>query len=338
MQNNATRDRLQRPLRDLRLSVTDRCNLRCTYCMPADRFHDEYDFLPRADLLSFEELTRASRLAVALGVEKIRITGGEPLMRRNLPKLVVKLAEESGVGDLALTTNGVLLERQARELRAAGLTRVTVSLDSLREDTFRGINGGRASVREVLDGIAAAQEAGFRSIKVNCVVQRGVNEDDIAPLAEHFRHSGIVLRFIEFMDVGSMNQWKLDKVVSAEEVLARITARHALEKLPARYPGEVAERYRYADGGGEIGIIASVTQPFCGGCNRLRLSANGALYTCLFATKGTDLRIPMRQGASDADLVALIREIWKSREDQYSMQREAVAPQTDRVQMYHIGG
>jgi cyclic pyranopterin phosphate synthase len=331
-------DRFQRPLHDLRISVTDRCNLRCTYCMPADFYHEQYEFLPRAALLSFEELTRIARIAVDLGVEKLRITGGEPLLRRDLPTLIRMLTEETRVPDLALTTNGILLPRHATALRDAGLKRATISLDSLREETFRAINGNRGSVGEVLDGIAAAQDAGFDDIKVNCVVQRGVNEDDILPLAAHFHGTGVTLRFIEFMDVGTLNAWEQGKVLPAAEILARLATRYDLEPLDAHYPGEVARRYRYSDGGGEVGIIASVTQPFCGDCSRLRLSADGTLYTCLFAQNGTDIRSPLRDGATDADLRDLLGGVWRTRTDRYSAERDSVGTSRDKVEMYHIGG
>jgi cyclic pyranopterin phosphate synthase len=332
-------DRLARPLQDLRISVTDRCNFRCSYCMPAEIFGDDYAFLPRAEVLSFEEIERVTRIFVALGVQKLRVTGGEPLVRADLPKLIALLARIDGVQDLALTTNGYLLASQARALADAGLRRITVSLDSIDPDTFAQMNGRGLPLERVLAGIEAAEKAGLGPIKLNSVVQRGVNDHQVAELARHFRGSGHIVRFIEFMDVGTRNGWKLDQVVPASEILERIRAELDLVPLEPNYAGEVAKRWSYADGSGEIGIIASVTQPFCRGCTRLRLSADGHLYTCLFAHAGHDLKTPLRDGEDDAALAKRIRGLWHVREDRYSELRTAETPERDgRVEMYQIGG
>ena len=326
-------------MRDLRISVTDRCNFRCTYCMPREVFGHDFQFLRRDQLLTFEEIVRLSRLAVALGVEKIRITGGEPLLRRGVEDLVAMLAElrADGLSDLTLTTNGSLLRAKAPALRAAGLDRVTVSLDSLDDGVFQAMNDVRFPVAKVLDGIDAAAEAGF-PVKVNMVVKRGANEHSILPMAERFRGTGHVLRFIEFMDVGTTNGWRLDDVVPAEEIISTIAAAWPLEPVAPNYPGEVASRRRYLDGAGEIGVIASVTRPFCGGCTRARLSAEGSLYTCLFAERGTDLRDPLRSGATDADLERLLGGLWRRRDDRYSEIRSAATTARPKVEMSHIGG
>ncbi len=339
-------DRSGRPLRDLRISVTDRCNFRCRYCMPRERFGSNFPFLRRQDILSFEEIVRLSRLFVARGVTKLRLTGGEPLLRKDLPRLVEMLGRLGA--ELALTTNGALLARHARALASAGLDRVTVSLDALDEAVFQRMSDApRFHVTDVLAGIEAARIAGLGPIKVNCVVRRGVNEDQIEPLVRHFRGSGCTVRFIEFMDVGSTNGWRLDEVASGREILRRLSALAELEPLQPTTPGEVARRYRFADGGDEIGVITSVTEPFCGACSRARLSANGQLYTCLFATQGTDLLGPLRAGESDAQLDARITTVWRAREDRYSEQRaEAVGPRDprrlptvqSRVEMSYIGG
>jgi cyclic pyranopterin phosphate synthase len=338
------RDQLGRPLRDLRISVTDRCNFRCPYCMPAEVFGARYEFLPKPELLTFEEIERLARLFVELGVEKLRITGGEPLLRHDLPGLVRRLAAIPGLRDLTLTTNGMLLERQAPALAAAGLHRVSVSLDSHDESVFRQMSGGRTGPRTVLAGIEAAVRAGLTPVKVNCVVQRGVNDAGIVDLARAFKGTGTILRFIEFMDVGTLNNWNLAHVVPAREILERIDAVMPLEPVERSYRGEVANRYRYRDGGGEIGLIASVTQPFCGDCTRARLSTDGKLVTCLFATGGTDLRGPLREGASDAELRARIAGVWRLRRDRYSEERAAntdlsgsAAPRP-KIEMYQIGG
>lgn len=331
-------DSFDRPLRDLRISVTDRCSFRCTYCMPREIFGRDFAFLPPGQVLSFEEITRLTRVFLSLGVEKIRLTGGEPLIRRDLPELVAMLAPLPGLRDLTLTTNGARLPQLANALKDAGLQRVTVSLDSLDDSVFRAINGVEFPVLRVLDGIAAAQEAGLTPVKINMVVQRGVNEDSIVPMARYFHHSKCNLRFIEYMDVGATNGWRLEDVVPASEIISRIHAALPMEPLLPNYPGEVARRYRYIDGGGEIGVIASVTQPFCGGCTRARLSAEGRLYTCLFASDGFDLRAPMRGGASDTEIAALIRGLWTVRADRYSEERTEETTRQPRVEMSYIGG
>ena len=338
-------DTLQRPLRDLRISVTDRCNLRCTYCMPREVFGKDFAFLPRAELLSFEEITRLARIAVDLGVRKLRLSGGEPLLRHDLERLIEQLAAlrtpDGKALEIAMTTNGVLLGRKAKALRDAGLTRLTVSLDGLSDATFQRMSDSPVPVARVLEGIAAAQASGLTPLKVNMVVRRGINEHEIVPLARHFRHSGVIVRFIEYMDVGSSNGWRLDEVVPAHEVLARIGAEFPLLAIDPNYHGEVAQRWAYADGGGEIGVIASVTQAFCHACSRLRLSTDGRLYTCLFATSGTDLRDPLRRGADDADLAARIADTWRARQDRYSALRhaETAAPANGkRIEMSYIGG
>ncbi len=330
-------DTLGRPLRDLRISVTDRCNFRCVYCMPKEVFGRDYRFLARAELLTFEEIARLARAFARRGVKKVRITGGEPLLRRDLHRLVAMLAAIGDL-DLTLTTNGSLLARQAAALKAAGLGRVTVSLDSLDDRVFRAMNDVDFPVARVLEGIEAAAEAGLVPVKVNMVVKRGVNEDSVVPMARYFRGSGHILRFIEYMDVGSSNGWRLDDVVPAGEILARLTAELPLEPLEPNYPGEVARRYRYTDGAGEIGIIASVTQPFCRGCTRARLSAEGRLYTCLFATTGFDLRALLRSGASDEELDEAIARLWRGRSDRYSEIRTADTASLPKVEMSYIGG
>jgi cyclic pyranopterin phosphate synthase len=332
-------DRLGRHLRDLRVSVTDRCNFRCRYCMPREVFGPEFAFLPRREILSYEEIARLARLCHRLGLRKVRLTGGEPLLRRDLPVLVEMLAALPDV-ELALTTNGSLLPRRAAELAAAGLDRVTVSLDSLDEAVFRRMNDADFPVSRVLEGIDAALAAGLAPVKVNAVVHRGVNDHTLVDLARHFRGTGVVVRFIEYMDVGTTNGWRMDDVVPAAEIVARLDRELPLEPLPARYPGEVARRYRYADGSGEVGVIASVTQPFCGACTRARLSAEGKLYTCLFATAGTDLRAALRGGATDEELLALLAGVWGAREDRYSEVRTAATAgaRAPKVEMSYIGG
>jgi len=334
-------DRLGRPLETLRISITDRCNFRCVYCMPKEIFGRDYAFLERRELLTFEELTRVAGVFAGLGVRTLRITGGEPLVRRNVEHLVELLAAiERPDGDrleLALTTNGSVLAQKAEALAAAGLRRVTVSLDSLDDDAFRAMNDVGFPVQRVLDGIDAAAAAGL-PVKVNAVVKRGANDKDILALAEHFRGSGHVLRFIEYMDVGSTNGWRLEDVVSAEEIVRRISERWPLETVAAERPDATARRWRYADGAGEIGVVASVTQPFCGGCSRARLSAEGRLYTCLFAARGHDLRAPLRLGASDKELAELLRAIWERRTDRYSELRTAETASLPKVEMSYIGG
>jgi cyclic pyranopterin phosphate synthase len=325
-------------LHDLRISVTDRCNFRCGYCMPQEVFGPGFQFMPRADLLSFEEISRITRLFVAEGVSKLRLTGGEPLLRRDLARLVEMLASIDGITDIALTTNGALLAGHARRLADAGLSRVTVSLDALDDATFAAMNGVGFSVATVLEGIAAAASAGLQPVKVNMVVKRGVNDGGLLAMAEYFRSRGHVLRFIEYMDVGNTNHWQLEDVVPAQEIHDRINARWPLEPIAPNYSGEVATRYRYLDGLGEIGLIGSVSRPFCGGCTRARLSADGKLYTCLFAADGYDLRTPLRNGAPDPELSGLIRGTWVTRADRYSEIRGAETAARHKVEMSYIGG
>ena len=331
------RDTLGRPLHDLRISVTDRCNFRCVYCMPKEVFGRDYTFLPREDLLTFEEIERLTRVFVRLGVRKIRLTGGEPLLRRELERLVEMLARLPEV-EITLTTNGALLAAHARDLRQAGLHRVTVSLDSLDDSVFRAMNDVDFPVDRVLQGIQAAADAGLAPVKVNMVVKRGLNEDSLVPMARTFRGTGHILRFIEYMDVGHTNGWRLDDVVPAAEIVRRIEAEYPLEPVEKNYRGEVAERYRYRDGSGEIGIIASVTQPFCRDCTRARLSADGKLYTCLFATQGHDLRGALRAGANEEALGRILEGIWTLRTDQYSDLRSQATVDLPKVEMSFIGG
>jgi GTP 3',8-cyclase len=333
-------DLLGRPLRDLRISVTDRCNFRCTYCMPKEVFGRDFQFLPRAELLTFDELARLARVFLGQGVQKIRLTGGEPLVRRDLDRLVAMLAGLEGLSDLTLTTNGSLLASKAEALRSAGLRRITVSLDSLDDVTFAAMNDVGFPVAAVLAGIDAAEASGLAPIKINMVVRRGMNEHSVVPMARYFRARGHILRFIEYMDVGHTNGWRLDDVVPASEIVARIDAEMPLEPEAPNYPGEVATRWRYRDGIGEVGVIASVTQPFCGDCTRARVTADGALYTCLFATQGTDLRALLRGGASDDEIALQIARVWARRDDRYSELRGLMtAPASDRrVEMSHIGG
>jgi GTP 3',8-cyclase len=330
-------DAFGRPLRDLRISVTDRCNFRCVYCMPKEVFGRDYAFLPREQLLSFEEIERLARVFAAHGVEKIRLTGGEPLVRRDLELLVGMLARIDGL-DLTLTTNGSLLPQKAQALADAGLGRITVSLDSLDDEVFRAMNDVDFPVERVLAGIEAAAAAGLAPVKVNMVVRRGLNEASVLPMARYFRESGHILRFVEYMDVGHTNGWRLDDVVPAAELVAAIDAELPLEPVEPAYRGEVARRWRYRDGGGEIGLIASVTQPFCGDCTRARISADGKLYTCLFALRGHDLRDVLRSGAPDAELERLIGDIWRVREDRYSDLRTAATADLPKVEMSYIGG
>jgi cyclic pyranopterin phosphate synthase len=329
-------DSLGRPLGDLRVSVTDRCNFRCRYCMPRERFGADHEFLPRAELLSFEEVTRFAGL-LGESLKKVRLTGGEPLLRKGLPELVRMLKQQTQL-PLALTTNGVLLPKLAQELRDAGLDRLTVSLDALAPDVFAAVTDADYGASDVLAGIDAAERAGFRRIKVNCVVRRGLNESEILPLARRFRGTPHVLRFIEYMDVGSTNGWRADQVLSAAEIVERIDRELSLEPLERAHPSDVASRFRYRDGSGEIGVIASVTQPFCGSCSRLRLSADGKLYTCLFAVHGHDIRAPLRAGATDAELLQLIQNIWKDRTDRYSEQRSQLVMPKRKLEMSYLGG
>ncbi len=326
-----------RPVRDLRISVTDRCNFRCVYCMPKSVFDKDYAFLPRQSLLSFEEITRLARLFAAHGVTKIRLTGGEPLLRRNLEQLISQLGAIPQM-EVTLTTNGVLLPKKAGALKAAGLRRVTVSLDSLDDTIFRAMNDMDVPVADVLKGIAAAEAAGLGPIKINMVVKRGLNDQEILPMVERFRGSGHILRFIEFMDVGSSNGWRMDDVVPSAEVVRRIHEKHPLEPINPNYSGEVAERWRFTDGGGEIGVISSVTQAFCSTCTRARLSTEGSLYTCLFAQSGHDLRSLMRDGRSDAEISAAIGLIWSRRNDRYSEIRTAETASLRKIEMSYIGG
>jgi cyclic pyranopterin phosphate synthase len=332
-------DTLGRALHDLRISVMDRCNFRCPYCMPRETFHEHYEFLKAQERLQFDEITRLTRLFVALGARKLRLTGGEPLLRANLPDLVGELTSIPQVEDVALTTNGVLLAKYAAELKANGLHRVTVSLDSLDDQVFTHMSGGFGGKDQVLAGIRAAQEAGLEPIKINAVIERGLNDHTVLDLVEHFRGTGIIVRFIEYMDVGNRNHWTPDRVVPSRELLERIAARWPLRAVAENYRGEVAERYEFEDGAGEIGFISSVTEPFCGACSRARLSADGVLYTCLFATQGKDLRTPLRSGASDEELTQLIRSAWVRRADRYSELRAQVREHPLRkVEMYYIGG
>ncbi|MEE9298925.1 MAG: GTP 3',8-cyclase MoaA [Acidimicrobiia bacterium] len=331
-------DRLHRPLRDLRISVTDRCNFRCPYCMPKQVFGPGYRFLPRSDLLTFEEITRVAQVASALGATRIRLTGGEPLLRRELETLVAALRRLDDIDEVTLTTNGSLLARKASVLAEAGLDRVTVSLDSLDDATFGAMNDVGYRVASVLEAIDAANDAGLTPVKVNVLVKRGVNDDEVIEMADHFRGTGHIVRFIEYMDVGNTNGWRMDDVVPAAEIIRQIDHAWPLEAVPPAHSGEVATRYRYRDGAGEIGVIASVTAPFCGNCSRLRLSAEGSLYTCLFATGGHDLRELLRSGGSDADLAALIGAVWKGREDRYSELRSSETAGWQRIEMSYIGG
>ncbi|HTD31858.1 MAG TPA: GTP 3',8-cyclase MoaA [Steroidobacteraceae bacterium] len=337
----APRDTLSRPMRDLRISVMDRCNFRCPYCMPRETFHEQYRFLGSHERLSFDELVRLARLFVQLGVRKLRLTGGEPLLRANLPDLIGDLTAIAGVEDVALTTNGVLLARYAGELKAAGLKRVTVSLDSLDDAVFARMSGGFGGVAEVLDGIEHARRAELTPVKVNAVVQRGVNDHTALELLERFRGTGVIVRFIEYMDVGNRNHWRSELVVPSKELAERIGARWPLTALRPAYRGEVAERYAFADGQGEVGFISSVSQPFCGDCSRARLSSDGVLYTCLFATHGLSLRDALRGGASDDVLLELIRGLWLKRADRYSELRASLSAQSQeqrKVEMFYIGG
>lgn len=330
-------DIFQRSLRDLRISVIDACNFRCPYCMPAETF-DNYQFLKKRELLTFDELERLTRIFVSLGVEKLRITGGEPLLRQNLPTLIQRLVQIEGVQDIALTTNGFLLEKYAQSLKNAGLQRVNVSVDSLDETVFARMNGRGHSPERVLAGIRAAEAAGLTPIKINVVVEKGVNDHTLLDLVRYFKNRGHIVRFIEFMDVGTRNEWDRTKVMPSSAILNQLSEHFDLETLGENYPGEVAERYAFGDGSGEVGFISSVTQPFCGSCTRARLSAAGELYTCLFAAIGTDLRQPLRGGASDEDILKLIQKRWQRRDDRYSEERAHRPAGHKKVEMYHIGG
>ena len=336
-----TKDALDRPLHDLRISLLDRCNFRCPYCMPESEFHEDYQFLTRSQRLTHDEILKVARVATSLGVSKLRLTGGEPLLDKQLPTLVEGLAELEGVEDLALTTNGMLLAPVAQTLADAGLQRVTISLDSLDEDVFREMSGGRGDLETVMQAIDAAAAAGLAPIKINVVVERAVNDHTVLNLLEHFRGSGHIVRLIEYMDVGNRNGWRMNQVVPSRELLAMVEARWPLRRVDRNYPGEVARRYEYADGQGEIGFISSVTEPFCGSCSRARLSSDGMLYTCLFANRGTDLREPLRNGADDDELADILSRIWLQRADRYSeLRRPDVAEHhaLSKVEMYRIGG
>jgi len=334
-------DKLARPLHDLRISVMDRCNFRCPYCMPKEKFHENYRFLKSQDRLSFDEILRLSRLFASLGVRKLRLTGGEPLLRANLSDLIGDLTMIPGIEDIALTTNGVLLGQHAVDLHANGLRRVTVSLDTLDKDIFARMSGGFAALDQVLHGIDAAIAAGLTPVKVNSVVERGVNDATVLDMVDHFRGKPVIVRFIEFMDVGNRNAWRPDMVVPSRELVARIGARWPMQPISENYRGEVAQRWRFDDGAGEVGFISSVSQPFCGACSRARLSSEGKFYTCLFATQGLDLRAALRAGASDQELLNAIRGKWLGRTDRYSEQREELRrtePTLKKIEMYYIGG
>ncbi|WP_218943200.1 GTP 3',8-cyclase MoaA [Bacillus sp. AY18-3] len=336
---SVTLDNLQRPLKDLRISVTDRCNFRCRYCMPEEIFGPDYSFLSNDKILSFDEIERITRIFVSLGVRKLRITGGEPLLRRGLPQLIERLNKIEGVEDIGLTTNGSLLKKFAPDLYKAGLSRVTVSLDSLEEDRFFYLNGNRSKVQRVLEGIQAAAEVGMK-IKINMVVQKGKNEQDILQMAQYFKENKHILRFIEYMDVGNYNGWELKEVVSKQEIVDAIHQVMPLERIEANYVGEVATRYRYIGSDEEIGIISSVTDSFCSSCTRARISAEGKLYTCLFASKGNDLRELLRFGYTDEEIIDIVRDIWNNREDRYSDERlsHTSKKKSPKIEMSHIGG
>ena len=336
---------MNRPVRDLRISVTDRCNFRCTYCMPAEIFGEKYEFLPRPHILSFEEIERLAKIFAHAGVSKLRITGGEPLVRANLPELISNLSAIDGIEDIAMTTNGYLLAKYAQELKDAGLNRLTISLDSIDEDIFKKMSGRPQGPKNTLEGIKVASELGFDPIKINVVVQRGVNDNTLIDTARYFKGTGAIVRFIEFMDVGTKNGWELSQVVTSKEVVDMIDGKFPLEAIDANYDGEVASRYRYLDGEGEIGVISSVSEPFCGSCSRARLSTDGKLVTCLFASGGTDLKTALRSDASDADIAGIIAKVWPGRDDRYSDLRSKdtefngdSSSDGDKVEMYYIGG
>ena len=331
-------DKLSRPLRDLRVSVTDRCNFRCPYCMPAEIYGERYEFLPRNDLLTFEEITRIVKLSTQLGVKKVRLTGGEPLVRQDVVELVSMIANLDGIEDFAMTTNAYLLSGMAESLKKAGLQRITVSLDSIDDEVFKKMNGRGFGTAKVIDGIAAAKEAGLDPIKINAVVQKGINDNTLVELASWCRDNGYTPRFIEYMDVGTLNDWKLDEVLPASEIVKIIEGEFSVTPIESSYRGEVAKRYRYKDGKGEFGVISSVTQPFCGDCTRLRLSPEGQIVTCLFADGGTDLRGPMRSNIPDEELLNIMSGTWSNREDGYSEIRTSMTSPRKKVEMYHIGG
>src|ERR1700722_11307105 len=334
-------DKLGRPLHDLRISVMDRCNFRCPYCMPKEQFPEHYRFLKSQERLSFDEIVRLARLFASLGVRKLRLTGGEPLLRANLADLIGNLTDIPGIEDIALTANGVLLGQHAVDLYANGLRRVTVSLDTLDREVFARMSGGFGALDQVLNGIDAAIAAGLTPVKINAVIERGLNDHTALDLVERFRGSPVIVRFIEFMDVGNRNQWRPELVVPSRELAARIHERWPMQPLSQNYPGEVAQRWSFDDGGGEVGFISSVSQPFCGACSRARLSSEGKFYTCLFATQGLDLRAPLRAGADDAEVLKLIRGVWANRTDRYSELREELrraSPATKKIEMNYIGG
>jgi cyclic pyranopterin phosphate synthase len=335
-------DRRGRPLHDLRISVMDRCNFRCPYCMPKEQFHENYRFLKSQERLSFDEIVRLARLFASLGVRKLRLTGGEPLLRANLADLVGDLTSIPGIEDIALTTNGVLLAQHAVDLRANGLKRITVSLDTLDKDIFTRLSGGFGALEQVLQGIQAAIAAGLAPVKINAVIERGVNDHTVLELVEHFRRMPVIVRFIEFMDVGNRNAWRPEMVVPSRELAARISARWPMHPVAENYRGEVAQRWRFDDGAGEVGFISSVSQPFCGTCSRARLSSEGKFYTCLFATQGLDLRGALRSGAGDTELLQMIRGTWRGRMDRYSELRDELRkdrdPKERKIEMYYIGG
>ncbi len=339
--NHSIRDFLGRPMQDLRISVIDRCNFRCTYCMPEENYGQHYSFLQKKDWLTFGEIVRLVKLFVQLGVSKVRLTGGEPLLRPDLDQLVKQLSQLSLIQDMALTTNGSFLAGQAQELRDAGLSRLTVSLDTLDEKIFQHMNGNRGTVRQVLEGLQKAKDAGFQNIKINAVIQKDVNDSTVLDLVEYSRQSGHILRFIEYMDVGNCNHWESSAVVRSTDLWAQIAKRYPLTAIEPHYFGEVAARYRFDDGKGEIGFISSVSQPFCGTCTRLRLSTDGKLYTCLFAADGTDIATPLRNGATDEELVELISRVWQKRTDKYSENRyllQSSKGPKPKVEMFQIGG
>jgi len=335
-------DRRGRPLHDLRISVMDRCNFRCPYCMPKEQFHENYRFLKSQERLSFDEIVRLARLFASLGVRKLRLTGGEPLLRANLADLVGDLTSIPGIEDIALTTNGVLLAQHAVDLRANGLKRITVSLDTLDKDIFTRLSGGFGALEQVLQGIQAAIAAGLAPVKINAVIERGVNDHTVLELVEHFRRMPVIVRFIEFMDVGNRNAWRPEMVVPSRELAARISARWPMHPVAENYRGEVAQRWRFDDGAGEVGFISSVSQPFCGTCSRARLSSEGKFYTCLFATQGLDLRGALRSGVGDTELLQMIRGTWRGRMDRYSELRDELRkdrdPKERKIEMYYIGG
>jgi len=332
------RDQWQRPMHDLRISVMDRCNFRCPYCMPEDRYHKDFKFLGSSQRLSFDEILRLARIFAGMGMRKLRLTGGEPLLRPNVSELIGDLSRIGGIEDIALTTNGVLLAQHAAALKAAGLNRVTVSLDALDDRVFSLMNGGRGNKERVLEGIDEALAAGLTPIKINTVVQRGVNEDEVLGLVRRFRGTGVIVRFIEYMDVGTINHWRRSETVPSREIVAKIDAEWPIRPAAKNYHGEVAVRYQFDDGRGEVGFVSSVTEPFCGSCTRARLSSDGRLYTCLFASEGMDLRAPLRSGATNEELRAMIRNRWRDRDDRYSEERAGRSNGRKKVEMYFIGG